>query len=618
MAPILGALFAILIGILAVRPYLDYQQQSFENVKAANTASQFRQLINATENYVQSCLPTTQSTSESDADSGTCPGFESLGAGQSYNIPLDSVISAMQAQGYLPQGTNGSNPYGQGWYINVLQLTSGNVQALLYSAGGRQIPPKVASEIAAETGQEAGFVPQNGEYGGSVASNTAEGSYGHWNVPIPQGISPEPEPGDLVALLDVGQNGVNNSQNVDYLYRRQVPGAPQLNTMQADLDMGGNNIKNAQTVQASAGPAMPALAEMLAVPKDANNSAEGIVQATGSNGDNGPVASMQADSNGASLTVSNSFVVGDTASPVVLAQMGTSGALGSMDPLQQGGMVQTNSPDLLNYINMQSDNNQSSLKVAGTLNPASENLTFISTPEAANTPCNPSGSTGSIQPGTLAPNSDGSGGPVICAADTTLQSSGSASTSYEWKLFGGTNDFQSTTEVTGWAGMVPIQNPLQRPMMITTNCQSESASSLDPLNPLPDVSDYDLDITVYDNLADALVGIGVEEAELYSQPAYPYANDPYEFNQYAGNPTPGVLSYTHTEVGDTGTYYLWDRPVPSLSAIIPPGKYFTYNFFAWNPFNPTRFSGPNPFGVPVGLPLGSPSLPIPCNFMVTD
>lgn len=231
MAPVLGALFAILIGMIAIRPYLAYQQQSFDNITAANTASQFRQLIDAVKVYVVSaCIP---SAANNNAIPSGCQN-------QQIN---QNMLNTLVGAGYLPAGTTAINPYGQSWYFTVVPTSGGNVQALLYSTGGTQISAKMAAAIAAETGQEGGFVPYPNQYGSSTPTNTAIGAYGHWTAPLPAGAVP----GDLVALLNVG---VSSYADTDYLYRRQVPGdsTHQLNAMQTDLNMGGNNINNANSV----------------------------------------------------------------------------------------------------------------------------------------------------------------------------------------------------------------------------------------------------------------------------------------------------------------------------------------------------------------------------------
>ncbi len=47
-----------------------------------------------------------------------------------------------------------------------------------------------------------------------------------------------------VVIAGFYENGIKIS---DYLYRKAVPGHPELNTMSTSLNMGGNNISNAAT-----------------------------------------------------------------------------------------------------------------------------------------------------------------------------------------------------------------------------------------------------------------------------------------------------------------------------------------------------------------------------------
>lgn len=219
MAPLLGVLFAVLVALLAIRPYLSYQQQAFENVKAANTAAQFRQIIDAAKVYIQNnCTPT------------SCSSFS---------------ISNLINSGLLPTNTTSINPYGQAWNITVSMQTNA-LQAFVYSTGGLPIPPHQAPEIAAETGAEAGFMPTPGQYSlYGVNANTAVGAYGYWKATLPSGLSPIPVAGDLVAQLNVPTTALQDNA---YLYRNPVLGDPEANTMNTSLDMGGNSINDATSV----------------------------------------------------------------------------------------------------------------------------------------------------------------------------------------------------------------------------------------------------------------------------------------------------------------------------------------------------------------------------------
>lgn len=241
MAPLLGVLFAVFVALLAIRPYFAYQNQSFDNIRNANTAEQFRQIIDAATTYIQNyCLP-------------------SQSGGSNYETCNDITLSTLQGNNpqnvtLLPNNISANTPYGQTWNIVVAQ--QGNlIQAFVYSSGGVPIPPQSAPEIAAETGAEAGFIPTPAQYNiYNVGADTAVGAYGHWNAVLPSGLSPAPVAGDLVAQLNV-QNTEAKAQDTDYLYRNQVPGDTQnsLNTMSTDLSMGGNDITDAANVKLTGG-----------------------------------------------------------------------------------------------------------------------------------------------------------------------------------------------------------------------------------------------------------------------------------------------------------------------------------------------------------------------------
>lgn len=299
MAPVLGALFAILIGLFAIRPYLDYQQRSFENIRVANTAGQFRQILNAVKSYVQSNYAT-----------------------------ATGAVTATELAAYLPPNVTLTNPYGQQWNIEVAHDSTGALQALVYSSGGTAIPERLAPEIAAETGAEGGFVPYAGQYG-SATSTTAIGAYGYWNLNL-NSYNVSPGAGHLVGLLTFGADG---SLDNSYLYRMKVPRDKNhtLNTMQTNLYMNGNKISGAQSVQVSSSDTTPFLAEM--ADTTSNGLPGGMVETKDKNGDS---AIMQADSDGANLSLtgasgykltltSTSGTVGQACSPLNAIAPSTSG-----------------------------------------------------------------------------------------------------------------------------------------------------------------------------------------------------------------------------------------------------------------------------------------------------
>ena len=150
--------------------------------------------------------------------------------------PATITVPMLVNTGFLPQGFQQINPYGQTWEVQVLQPQPGNLQALVLSQGGTPIQLADAPRIASEAGAEGGTI--------NTSNNTAQGSYGGWSVSM-NGYA-NPGAGHLAALVAYSGSQLQS----DYLYRVSVPGQPQLNTMQTNLNMGANSVNNANEVNA--------------------------------------------------------------------------------------------------------------------------------------------------------------------------------------------------------------------------------------------------------------------------------------------------------------------------------------------------------------------------------
>lgn len=439
MAPILGALFAILVGILAIRPYLDYQQRSFENIKVANTASQFRQILNATQDYIESA-----------------------------GSPTPGPIALSQLSAYLPPNVLQFNPYGQQWNI-LLSNTSSGMQALVYSSGGTTIPERLAPEIAAETGAAGGFVPYAGQYNSNMTPTVALGAYGYWSLPLAS-YNINPGAGHLVGVLTFNASGSANDPggvaDNDYLYRVPVPGdkGASLNTMQTNLNMGTvNSITNAKSVSANSSVGVspsattPYLSD-IAVTTDSSGNPEGEVQTANQAGTNTTI--MESDSQQSSAEV---------------------GAVSSASGK--------------NSVDMQANSTQASLSLANSN--ASTSLTLISTPQTVGAACDAS------QVGTIAPNSDGSGRPLVCmiqsgaiqslsvssvlnkknaypitAVFTAPQSNGSNQDF--WQFMGSSQNFLQSQNIGSFKsgpGFFYL-NSTSKPLFLSSDCNSSAAGVL--------------------------------------------------------------------------------------------------------------------------------------------
>lgn len=228
MSEVMGVLFAILVGIMVIPKFADYQTASNNNTRAAVTAQQQKQLIAAATTYVQ----------------------QNSGAVQAIATPTTPAVitvAMMQAAGVdlLPASFSATNPYGQTWQVEVLEPTAGNLQALVMSTGGTTLTDAQSTKIAAIVGAAGGFIPQNDSGIYPSAAANAYGSFAGWTIPTTNytGVTG----GHLAALLTF-----NNGQLVsNYLYRNAVPGQPQLNTMNTALNMGGNSITNLTAITAA-------------------------------------------------------------------------------------------------------------------------------------------------------------------------------------------------------------------------------------------------------------------------------------------------------------------------------------------------------------------------------
>ena len=229
MGQLLAALFAILIGISSIPTFISYQSQSNENVKSAATAKQAGVMIAAYWTYLQQNATTLQSS--------TNP-----------TTPVVVSVAQLQAAKALDASFAATTPYRQTWQMQVLQPSAGNLQALVVTTGGTALPDRLANKIAAlisgSTGKNGGFIPKNDS--GVYPAGNAYGAFSQWKVSTANytGVTG----GQLAALLTFNSSQLGDNR----LYRNQVPGQPQLNTMTTPLIMASS-----QTVGADCSAAGP-------------------------------------------------------------------------------------------------------------------------------------------------------------------------------------------------------------------------------------------------------------------------------------------------------------------------------------------------------------------------
>lgn len=229
----IAILFGLVVMAILLPTLMTATQQNSTIILGTVASQQLKQLTSAAQQYIQA-------------------NFSAVLGASSTTTPATITVPMLIATGFLPQGFQALNPYGQTWQVEALQAPAGQIQALVMSTGGTPVPTRDAARITAQAGAEGGIV---GGGTGNLASPTcaagqACGAFGGWKVATNgyTGLGP----GSLLGLLAFNSAGQLNQQ---YLYRVAVPGQPQLNAMQTDLsmtDQGGtpHNITGARNVQA--------------------------------------------------------------------------------------------------------------------------------------------------------------------------------------------------------------------------------------------------------------------------------------------------------------------------------------------------------------------------------
>ena len=220
MGQILGALFAILVGIVSIPTYLQYQTKSNENLRIAATAQQATKFNTASSSYIQQNSVAIQATATP-------------------TTPAVITVAMLKATGDLPASFSDTNPYGQTWVLQVLEPSAGNLQALAMTTGGTALRDAVVTKIAAVIGDTGGFLPQNDSGLYPTASANAYGAFG--GTPVSTANYTSISGGEIASIINF-----NNGQLTDNrLYRNLVPGQPQLNQMNTPLIMASTQTLNA-------------------------------------------------------------------------------------------------------------------------------------------------------------------------------------------------------------------------------------------------------------------------------------------------------------------------------------------------------------------------------------
>ena len=227
MDEILGALFAVVVGMMYLPQVTNAINTSRHTMTDVTTAQEQQQWATAVSNYVSQNMTTLES-------------------GATATTPVTLSVATVQAANVgLPTNFSGTNPFNQTWTAKVLQPASGTLQVLAFGSGGNVIKDQELGQIARAAAGSGGFIPTNNSGAYSGGSANAYGTYGAWKIST---SSYSVGSGGTPASLLMFSNGTLSS---NYLYRNAVPGQPQLNEMNTALGLNGNNINDVGTLTAN-------------------------------------------------------------------------------------------------------------------------------------------------------------------------------------------------------------------------------------------------------------------------------------------------------------------------------------------------------------------------------
>lgn len=220
----------VIIGLAAV-PIAEWQRRSVEQTFEAAAAQHALSVAEAASNWAKDNI-------------GEVTTNTSVGSGAAY--PL--TVATLKLDGYLPPSFEDVSPLGQTYLVRFRQPTAGTVSGLMIAApaAGSVVEDLSLRRIARQMGAPGGYVEASRPSG--TPASQVDGALGGWTVDAALWGWTSVPAGSLAYSLFFSQA----ESTGDFVYRRTVPGRPELNQMNAPLDMAGNNISNIGTLQASA------------------------------------------------------------------------------------------------------------------------------------------------------------------------------------------------------------------------------------------------------------------------------------------------------------------------------------------------------------------------------
>ncbi|MEA1937596.1 MAG: shufflon system plasmid conjugative transfer pilus tip adhesin PilV [Pseudomonadota bacterium] len=207
---------ATVIGASAIMDSVDNTRNQF-------AATHFQIIQEATERYIR------DNFDQLEKDAG---GFGTV------FLTIDQHLRPVTGTRYLQSNINSRNPYDQAYVISVRRPSPEILEALILTTGGEAIATGHTPMIAALIGPGGGAV----DY---MDTAWVQGSYGGWRVRLGDFVLASPGPGHIAGLIRLDKGRLVS----DFIYRYQMPGIPEANTMNTDIDMNAQDIVRPDRVQ---------------------------------------------------------------------------------------------------------------------------------------------------------------------------------------------------------------------------------------------------------------------------------------------------------------------------------------------------------------------------------
>lgn len=168
------------------------------------------------------------------SQNGAVPQYATNGGSPVTQLP------SLQAGGYIPANYIDSNSYGQSTVVLVRQPTAGNLEAMITTVGGRDIPDRQLGRIMQRMGPHGGAILHKTIQG--VQTNTIQGTGGSWQTLASDwnAGSTGPTAGHIMSTVSLyGGTALSN-----YIYRNAIPGIPQANRMQTSVNVNNYDLNH--------------------------------------------------------------------------------------------------------------------------------------------------------------------------------------------------------------------------------------------------------------------------------------------------------------------------------------------------------------------------------------